>query len=375
MKVEGRGKEKDVAGGTPPSSFIPHPSSFPPRLVLSRPDRVGDVILATCCLEPIRQRFPGARLRFIAREAMRPLLEGHPQLDGFLPLPADGDPAPLARALADWQPDILVHLHPDPTAELAGQLAGIPRRLGYRHLWPRENARLTETFPDRRARGEKHEALANFDLLAPLGVEMPTSVAALRPSVAPVERGPNPLAARRPPSPYVVLNPTAHALDLRWPAAHFAALAREIAGCRPDLAVVLVAERGDDPSVTAIRTQLGAPPWLVDLAGQTDLGELAALLHGARALVSRNTGTAHLAAAVGCPLVEIFGRHEPAYGPGRWRSLGDPARTRVIAAPPSPRRFLEPKRTWWRRLHASVPVAEVRAALLDVLAGCGPVHP
>lgn len=347
----------------------PRPADTALRLVLSRPDRVGDVILATCCLEAIGQQRPGARLRFIAREAMRPLLEGHPRLDGFLPLPADGDPAPLARALAAWQPDVLVHLHPDPTAERAGQLAGIPRRIGYRHRWPRGNARLTETFSDRRPLGEKHEALANFDLLAPLGVQPPADLAALRPSLVPVARGQNPLPVDRRSFPYVVLNPTAHALDLRWPAAHFAALVAGIVERRPDLAVVLVAERPDDPSVVAIRTRLGAAPWLVDLAGRTGLGELAALLHDARALVSRNTGTAHLAAAVGCPLVEIFGRHEPAYGPGRWRALGDPAHTRVIVAAPSPRRFLEPKRTWWRRLHASVPVSEVRAALLDLLEG------
>ncbi len=361
-------KGLDDQRATFPPPFVIRPSSFgisgAPRLVLCRPDRVGDVILATACLEPIRRRFPDARLLFLAREVMRPLLEGHPQLDGFLALSASGGgPRPLARALANWRPDALIHLHPDPTAERAGQLAGVPRRLGYRHRGPWANARLTETFPDRRATGEQHEARANFDLLAPLGVPPPATDEELRPSVAPVGRW-----ERAPTARYLVLNPTAHALDLRWPAARFIQLAREVAAEHPGLPVVLVAERADDPSVVAIRAALGTAPWLVDVAGRTNLGELAALLAGAAALVSRNTGTAHLAAAVGCPLVEIFGRAEPAYGPGRWRALGEPGRTRVVAARPSPRRFLEGKRAWWRRLHASVPVAEVIAALGKVLA-------
>ena len=360
MKDEGRREKRDAGGALPLSTF-------PRRLVLCRPDRVGDVILATACLEPIRQQFPATRLLFLARETMRPLLADHPLLDGFLSLPPDHDPRPLASALADWRPDALVHLHPDPTAERAGQLAGVPRRIGYRHRWPWQNSGLTQTLPDQRARGEKHEALANFDLLAPLGLRPPPlAVTSLRPSLAPVERWWD-ARVKRLSRPYLVLNPTAHALDLRWPAESFAQLATELVQVRPYLAVVLVAERADDPSAVAIRARLGPVPWLMDLAGQTNLGELAALLLGAGALVSRNTGTAHLAAAVGCPLVEIFGRREPAYGPARWRALGMASRTRVITAPPTPRRWLEGKRTWWRRLFAGVSVAEVRAALLELL--------
>lgn len=342
------------------------------RLALCRPDRVGDVILATACLEPIRRQFPDARLLFLAREAMRPLLEGHPSLvgNGFIALPPSHgwrDHRALAERLRGEWIDALVHLHPDGMTAISGRLAGVPRQIGYRTAGVRDFFTLSDPLTDRRAGGRQHEALANFDLLAPLGVRPPATAEDLRPRVVLAERWRESWRVKSPASPYLVLNPTAHALDLRWPAEHFLQLAREVAAARPDLAVVLVAERADDPSVTFIRAGLGAVPWLVDLAGQTNLGELAWLLREARALVSRNTGTTHLAAAVGCPLVEIFGRAEPAYGPGRWRALGEPARTRVVAARPSRRRLLEGRRAWWRRLHASVPVAEVRAALDEVL--------
>lgn len=351
------------------------------RLALCRPDRVGDVILATACLEPIRRQLPDVRLCFLARETMRPLLEDHPLLDGFLALPPEdnhGANERLVRSLETWRPDVLVHLHPDPTAERAGQLADVPRRLGYRHRRPWHRARLTDAVPDRRALGCKHEAESNFDLLAPLGVRPPSSADELRPRVALTERWRESLREKVPATmtkenrPYVVFNPTAHALDLRWPAAHFTRLTCEIVERRPNLVVVLVAGRADDPSVVEVRTRLSgdatrSPSWLVDLAGRTNLGELAWLLRDARALVSRNTGTTHLAAAVGCPLVEVFGRQEPAYGPVRWRALGESSRTRIVVAQPSPRRFGEGRRVWWRRLHASVSPEEVRDALLAVL--------
>lgn len=345
------------------------------RLALCRPDRVGDVILATACLEPIRQQFPGARLFFLAREAMRPLLEHHPLLDGFIALPGPGDSIqPLAHALREARPDALVHLHPDAVCQHAGQIAQVPRRLGYRHRWLTDRRTLTDRFPDHRREGTRHEAEYNFDLLAPLGIRPPATADELRPRVALAEEARGSLAATlstlklQSSDPYLVLNPTAYSPDLRWPAASFAELATELAHRRPELAIVLVAERVDDPSIVEIRQRLGSPPWLRDLAGRTNLGELGWLLRDARALVTRNTGTSHLAAAVGCPLVELFGRLEPRYGPSRWRALGDPGCTVVIAAHPTPRRWGENKRAWWRRAHAAIPTAEVLAAVLSLLA-------
>lgn len=346
------------------------------HIALCRPDRVGDVLLATACLEPIRQQLPGVRLTFLAREVMRPLLENHPLLDGFLALPAAGggllaNSRALAESLRAIRPDALVHLHPDAVAQLAGWRAGVPRRVGYANAWLLDRT-LSRRFPDRRALGRKHEAEANFDLLAPFNVRPPGSADELRLRVALPDRWHESLRAKiggpLPPA-YVALNPTAFQPTLRWPPAYFAQLARDLRAARPELSMVLVAERADHPSVLEIQRELGPVPWLRDLAGRTNLAELGGLLRGARALVSRDTGTSHLAAAVGCPVVQIFGRLEPTYGPGRWRALGEPGRIRVLTARPGPRRRWETRRAFWRRAYTTVLPAEVLAAVLDLLGG------
>ena len=54
-----------------------------PRLLVTRPDRVGDVIISTSCISPIRQTFPRGELYFCAAERMRPLLEHHAVRDGI----------------------------------------------------------------------------------------------------------------------------------------------------------------------------------------------------------------------------------------------------------------------------------------------------
>jgi heptosyltransferase-2 len=100
----------------------------------------------------------------------------------------------------------------------------------------------------------------------------------------------------------------------RWPAEHFATLARHFLadGSR----VWLVGSPNDRPAVEAVVVAAGdASPRLVNLAGRTDLGTAIDLLSLATVVVSNDSGLMHAAAAVGVPLVALFGSSSPAYTP------------------------------------------------------------
>jgi ADP-heptose:LPS heptosyltransferase len=73
--------------------------------------------------------------------------------------------------------------------------------------------------------------------------------------------------------------------------------------------------------VGAARVGLSGQPAVLDLAGALDLAELARLLAGAHAVLVANTGPAHLAAAVGTPVVSLFSPVVPA---ARWAPYGVP---------------------------------------------------
>ena len=313
---------------------------------------------------------------------MRSLLEGHPLLAGFVGLPTLPDNLSasrqqrrdLAAQFAHWQAATIVHFHPDALCQSAARDARTPRRIGYRRSFL-QNLTLTDACPDPRHTGERHEAEYNFDLLAPLGVRAPP-LATLRPTIHLAESWRQSLRLRLTAAgfddfdttdePYAVLNPTAHSLDHRWPAEHFAWLALELLKSGRFARVFLVGPSLDDPSARELRHRLGTGvAGLIDLAGQTNLAELAALLQRARVLVSRNTGTTHLAAAVDCPTVELFGRLEGTYGPARWRSLG--AQVSRVSTPLTHRRWLENKRLFWHRAHAAIPREAVLEAALKSL--------
>lgn len=114
------------------------------------------------------------------------------------------------------------------------------------------------------------------------------------------------------PEPYVVVHPGTSVTARAWSAGRHAAL------------VAALAERGRNPVVTGAPSEreltarvAGADG--IDLGGETSLGELAAVLAGAAAVVVGNTGPAHLAAAVGAPVVSLFA---PTVPWERWRPYG-----------------------------------------------------
>jgi ADP-heptose:LPS heptosyltransferase len=111
--------------------------------------------------------------------------------------------------------------------------------------------------------------------------------------------------------PYVVLHPGAAVTARRWPAEHHRRAAGLIA--RDGLGVVVTG--GPDERALTAEVAGGAPGGL-DLGGRTGLPGLSAVLDGADAVVVGNTGAAHLAAAVGTPVVSLFAPVVPAV---RWR--------------------------------------------------------
>ncbi len=118
-----------------------------------------------------------------------------------------------------------------------------------------------------------------------------------------------------PTDPYVVLHPGAAVPTRTWPAARCAEAAWMLV--EAGWAVVVTGEPAERELTAAVAA--AAPGGTCDLAGATSLAETAAVLAGARAVVVGNTGPAHLAAAVGTPVVSLFSPVVPAE---RWAPYG-----------------------------------------------------
>jgi heptosyltransferase-2 len=98
----------------------------------------------------------------------------------------------------------------------------------------------------------------------------------------------------------------------RWPARHFAALARQL-----QLPVVLLGSAKEAALCREIATAVNAakPGQCVDLSGRTSLDQALALIAAAKAMVSNDSGLMHVAAAFGVPQVAVFGSSSPLHTP------------------------------------------------------------
>ena len=189
--------------------------------------------------------------------------------------------------------------------------AGIPERVGY--LGEARYGLLTRRLPnpDKHARPPMvawYGALAGSGVPADAQPRMGSAEVACDDAMR--AQG---LQAQR----YWVLVPGAeYGSAKRWPAAHFAALAQQLID-QHQLPVLLLGSTKDAEVCAQIASTVNAvqPGICHDLAGRTSLQDAIALVAGARAMVSNDSGLMHVAAALGVPQVAIFGSSSPLHTP------------------------------------------------------------
>jgi len=290
------------------------------RTLIARLDSMGDVLLAGPAVRAVAGRADVVMLCGPRGAEAAKLLPGIDEIlvwdapwSGFPPpevTPADTSRLVEAIVAAPIDEAVILtsfHQSPLPLALLL-RLAGVRRITGASVDYPGSlldvRLRPGEDLPERLPEPERALRIA-----AAAGYELPHDDDGLL-RLRPLPAAPAFLANH----PYAVLHPGADADARRWPAERFAETAALLheAGIRP------VVTGGPDERALTSAVADGAPD-AVDLGGALDLPGLAAVLAGADVVVVGNTGPAHLAAAVGTPIVSLF---SPVVDPECWAPYG-----------------------------------------------------
>lgn len=284
---------------------------------------LGDLLVSVPALRALRRARPEHRIVLAAPEWLRPVVELTGVVDALLPVVGLDEPLPPLPGVG-----------PGVDVDLAVNLHG---------RGPQSHARLDALEPRHRV-GHAASGWAGPVWVDDVG-ERVRWVELLRHHGIPGDADdPAELALARPlvpsPAPSAVVVHVGAAYGSRsWPAERFAAVARELAGSGRQ--VVLTGSAAERERAAGVCAAAGLPD-PVNLAGRTDLAQLAALIADAALVVTVDTGAAHLATAYGTPSVVLFG---PA-PVGRWGPpaagphvvLTDERRRRgdVFAAEPDP---------------------------------------
>lgn len=302
--------------------------------------------MTTPALLRLRERFPAARIALLTPARLQDLWQHHPAVDEILAFAPGESLLAVARRLRAGRCDTALVLPNSPRSALEVWLARIPQRLGFARPW--RTWFLTHAIPDRpgrvrlrkasareirrwisdpqvRARrpppAEAHQLYEYLHLAGALGAD--TSPLAPWLAVAEAEikaavRKFNVPVVSPGSGPLLALNAGAeYGPAKRWPADRFIAAAREIHR-RTRGPWLILGGPADTELAGEIASALAASGSAVrNLAGQTSLRELMALLRVARVLLTNDTGPMHVAAALGTPVVAIFGSTSPEMtGPG-----------------------------------------------------------
>ena len=297
----------------------------PGRILVLSPNWLGDAVMALPAIDDLRRHLSGARVIVAARRSVAGLFALVPWVDEIVELEWRGRVADAGamwrdvRRLRAERADAALLL-PNSFASAALVFAArVPERWGYardgrswlltRAVAPPSPLRGSgETGTDR---GSVHQGAYYQHLVHSLGapngrleprISVPAGVFVEAEAVLAA-------AGRDANRPLVVFAPgAAYGTAKRWWPSHFAQLAADVIR-QHRVQVVLVGSNADAATTDEI---VGLVPGdvrqaLLNLAGRTSLGSLAAIMTLARACVSNDSGAMHLAAAAGVPLAAIFG--------------------------------------------------------------------
>ena len=285
-------------------------------ILVIRYSALGDVVLATSVLDPLRERFPGARIEWVTAPAYAPLLEGLPGVAAVHRMEHGGirAAARLGRSLRG-RFDLAVDLQNKVKSAVVARSAA-PRRIVFRRRTARQAA-LALVGLDRPRTGS-HATELYADALRPVGITRPGK---MQVHLSAQARSDATAALAGAAHPRVAIAPGASQATKRWPAERFAEVARSVAAA--GASVVLAGGPSDRPALDAFARACRVPV-AADLTA-LPVGALAAALAEVELLVACDSGPVHLASAVGTPTLAIFGptsaeRWGPA-APGRVISL------------------------------------------------------
>jgi heptosyltransferase-2 len=265
------------------------------KILIRLPNWLGDMVMSTLLLEEVFRHFPGSPVGLIVKKGLEGLVEYFPGACRIYTFSKKEYPGlrgvwKFGRSISREKWDIYISLPDSLSAAVMGLASGAPVRVGYRS----ELRSFLLSHAYKKEDGLHRTDSYRFLLFRYLKLPLP-------------EHGRNYLPVKEEKSDYLVVNINSEAISRRLPVSAALLILKELLVQFNGEQIILVGGPGDITYVEAVYRQLPPGHNVVNRSGQTSLKELTRLIAGARAMLSSDSGPAHIAVAVGTPLVVLFG--------------------------------------------------------------------
>ena len=285
------------------------------RILIVKLGALGDVVHAIPVAAALRRAFPSVRIDWLVGPKHRAILDLVPVIDRRLVL-NDSRVVSAVRDLRANAYDVAIDLQGLIKSAVLARASGAARVIGFTSRYARERIAswLYTDVHDPGGGGmyhidERHVVYTNLGVLQALGIDVDVPEFPLDH----VESAVAAQVARETAGRYAILNPGAAWPNKRWPPSRLAAVAIELRA-RYGLSSVAVWGPDEEPLARAVVDHSSGAAML---SPKTTIADVVALARGASLYLSGDTGPAHIAAAVGTPVVGIYGPTRPSRN-GPW---------------------------------------------------------
>lgn len=288
------------------------------RILIVRLSSLGDIIHALPVAAAVRRTFPEAQIDWVVDERYRDILDLVPVIDRAIVLrrravSSLGAIRSLVREVRQGRYDVAMDVQGLVKSAVVARLSGAPRIIGFSKAHLREPPAALFYTEKRDPTGARHVVDRNLSLAVALGArqarwEFPIDVA--QSDAAARVRHMLGLGST---GRFAIVNPGANWPNKRWPPERFGVLASALHRRHALPSAVLWGPAEEALARAVVESSEGAAAMMPE----TTVREVVAVAHAAALVVSGDTGPLHIAAALGTPVVGIYGPTDPARN-GPW---------------------------------------------------------
>jgi heptosyltransferase-3 len=295
-----------------------HKNAIGKRLIITRTDNLGDVILTLPLAGYLKSVIPDLKITFIGKKYTQPVISRCVFVDHFLDREeVIQDPHLLAMARADT----IILVFPDKELARVAKLVQIKRRVSTAHRW--YNWLYCNHLVDfSRLRSNLHESQLNFKLLKPFKMDRDISTIEMIPfyGLRDAEYDFSSMLGKD--KFNLIIHPKSKGHGREWGVDNYLQLIKQLPV--DEFSVFITGLKEEEELIKKELPQLLALPGVTNMMGKLSLQELSSFISQADGLVASSTGVLHLASALGKFAIGLYPPIKPIH-PGRWAPIGQNA--------------------------------------------------
>lgn len=291
------------------------------KIIVSRTDNLGDVILTLPLISQIKKNFPQARLTFLIKKYVHDLIKDYPGIDEFILIDDLKSTSELRKYFKYNSFDLMFNVYPRFEIALAAFFAGVKIRAGTGYRW--YSYLFNKRNHEHRKTAEKHEAVYNLNLLKtivhtnndfPVEFNFHVSNEEIRNLSEKLKEYVNLN------SDFIILHIPSKGSAAKLPKEKFIEYINRFSSQFKNVKVILTGVKEESDEIESVINKVQDKINILNFCGLLSLSELKVLIHKCKLFVSNSTGPIHIAGALDKNIIGFYPHHLPA-SKSRWRPL------------------------------------------------------